>query len=113
MSDPIGYRWRDPDNDKWQWSDTDDLRDKGLPRSAVERAIIEPVYGPPLAPGLAVKQLNAIVDAWEALPGGQEHKVAVIKEWLNYTLAPTIDKARFLLRRKRPDGSPYPGTMGN
>lgn len=44
---PVGYRWRAPDDDGWQWSDTADLRARGLPPSAVARAIVEPLYAQP------------------------------------------------------------------
>jgi hypothetical protein len=56
----------------------------------------------------SVDHLNAIIDAWEALPGGKHYKgrdgIEQIDKWLNGTLHPAIVAARTYLGRKTPDG---------
>ncbi len=47
--------------------------------------------------------LNKVVDAWEALPGGQNHSARVIEFWLSQEMAPAIQAAREALGRRRPD----------
>ncbi|MDW9588695.1 hypothetical protein GOA80_22005 [Sinorhizobium meliloti] len=60
----------------------------------------------------AIAQLNAIVDAWEALPGGRQVKNSDVERWLAKHMGPGIDAIRGFLRRPRPDGilSPPPQT---
>jgi len=54
----------------------------------------------------SVDHLNAVIDAWEALPGGRRYEgregARQVDEWLNGTLHPTIDAARNYLGRKPP-----------
>lgn len=49
-----------------------------------------------------VTQLNNLLDqtikAWEALPGGRNHKVADVQEWLVSDMKPMIDKLRKYLK---------------
>ena len=51
-----------------------------------------------------IRQLNAVVDAWEALPGGRQVRNADVAAWLASDMGPGIDAVRGLLRRPRPDG---------
>lgn len=55
-------------------------------------------------PALARAQLNAIVDAWEALPGGRHVRNSDVEEWLADDMAPAINTIRGFLQRPRPDG---------
>lgn len=52
----------------------------------------------------AIVQLNSIVDAWEALPGGRQVKNSDVERWLAKHMGPAIDAIRGFLRRPRPDG---------
>lgn len=52
----------------------------------------------------AIFQLNAMVDAWEALPGGRQVRNRDVEEWLSDDMAPAINAIRGFLRRPRPDG---------
>lgn len=52
----------------------------------------------------ATSQLHAIVDAWEALPGGRQVKNSDVERWLAKHMGPGIDAIRGFLRRPRPDG---------
>lgn len=52
----------------------------------------------------SLAQLNAIVDAWEALPGGRQVKNRDVERWLAKHMGPGIDAIRGFLRRPRPDG---------
>lgn len=47
--------------------------------------------------------LDAVVDAWEALPGGMRHSPQVIEAWMREHLAPAIRNARSVLGRKAPN----------
>lgn len=64
----------------------------------------------------AIAQLNAIVDAWEALPGGRQVNNSDVARWLAKNMGPGIDAIRGFLRRPRPDGilppSPQPREVG-
>jgi hypothetical protein len=64
----------------------------------------------------AIAQLHAIVDAWEALPGGRQVKNSDVERWLAKHMGPGIDAIRGFLRRPRPDGilppSPQPRAVG-
>jgi hypothetical protein len=64
----------------------------------------------------AIAQLNAIVDAWEALPGGRQVKNSDVERWLATRMGPGIDAIRGFLRRPRPDGilppPPQPISVG-
>lgn len=51
----------------------------------------------------ATEQLNAIVDAWEALPHGRV-KARDVEAWLADDVAPVINNIRGFLQRPRPDG---------
>jgi hypothetical protein len=48
------------------------------------------------------KALNAVVDAWESLPGGRNHSPRAIELWLSGQMTPAINKAREALGRKAP-----------
>lgn len=67
-------------------------------------------------PAVARAQLNAIVDAWEALPGGRQVRNSDVEEWLAEDMAPAINSIRGFLQRPRPDGitppSPSPRERG-
>ncbi|WEO73150.1 hypothetical protein [Agrobacterium vitis] len=52
----------------------------------------------------AEAQLHAVVDAWEALPGGRQCGVRDVEAWLARDMAPAINAIRGFLRRPRPDG---------
>lgn len=52
----------------------------------------------------AIAQLNSIVDAWEALPGGRQVRNSDVEAWLGRYMGPAIDAIRGFLRRPRPDG---------
>lgn len=52
------------------------------------------------------KQLNAIVDAWESLPGGRQVKNRDVEAWLARDMAPAINAIRDFL------GRPKPGAAG-
>jgi len=52
----------------------------------------------------AIAQLHAIVDAWEALPGGRQVRNSDVERWLAEHMGPGIDAIRGFLRRPRPDG---------
>lgn len=60
----------------------------------------------------ALSQLHAIVDAWEALPGGRQVSNSDVEAWLRKHMGPGVDAIRGFLRRHRPDGilppSPLP-----
>ena len=47
--------------------------------------------------------LDAVVDAWEALPGGRGHSPRAIETWMRDHLAPAIRNARVVLGRKAPN----------
>lgn len=85
-SQPVAWHWKGPkggfiaDTTKPPWS-------------------AEPLYS--LPPG-AGAQLHAIVDAWEALPGGRDYSVTITQSWLTGTVAPAIQKIREFLGRERP-----------
>lgn len=53
-------------------------------------------------------QLHAIVDAWEALPGGRRARNSDVEEWLAEDMAPAINAIRGFLRRPKPDGTVPP-----
>lgn len=61
----------------------------------------------------ALSQLHAIVDAWEALPGGRQVRNSDVEDWLGKHMGPGIDAIRGFLRRPRPDGilPPAPSTQ--
>jgi hypothetical protein len=46
--------------------------------------------------------LNALVDAWEALPGGRNYTQGTINRWLADDMKPAIDIARRVLGRELP-----------
>lgn len=54
--------------------------------------------------GAALAQLHAIVDAWEALPGGRQVRNHDVEQWLAKDMGPAINTIRGFLRRARPDG---------
>jgi hypothetical protein len=47
--------------------------------------------------------VNDLIDAWEALPGGQNYSPACIAAWLKDDMSPAINRARRAIGRKRPD----------
>lgn len=53
----------------------------------------------------AEAQLHAIVDAWEALPGGRQVRNRDVEEWLAEDMTPAINAIRGFLRRPKPDGT--------
>jgi hypothetical protein len=53
----------------------------------------------------AIAQLNAIVDAWEALPGGRQVRNSDIEAWLGKHMAPAINTIRAFLSRPLPEGA--------
>ncbi|WP_197434739.1 hypothetical protein [Agrobacterium vitis] len=61
----------------------------------------------------AEAQLHAVVDAWEALPGGRQCDVRDVEAWLARDMAPAINAIRGLLRRPRPDGALPPSPQSN
>lgn len=50
----------------------------------------------------AERQLNAIIDAWEALPGGKNYDVRDVEKWLAKDMATAINNARKHLKREPP-----------
>jgi hypothetical protein len=50
----------------------------------------------------AVRQLNAMVDAWEALPGGRQVKNKDVEAWLAASMTPAINSIRQFLNRRPP-----------
>lgn len=63
---------------------------------------------------IAFQQLHAIVDAWEALPGGKQVRNSDVEKWLARDMAPAINAIRGFLRRPRPDGVlPPPPSQGD
>ncbi|MUO84031.1 hypothetical protein [Agrobacterium vitis] len=52
----------------------------------------------------AEAQLHAVVNAWEALPGGRQCGVKNVESWLARDMAPAINSIRGFLQRPRPDG---------
>lgn len=59
----------------------------------------------------AEAQLHAIVDAWEALPGGRRVRSSDVEEWLADDMAPAINAIRGFLRRPKPDGTVPPAPL--
>lgn len=55
-----------------------------------------------LAESASVSQLHAIVDAWEALPGGRQVRNSDVEAWLAKDMAPAINAIRVFLRRPLP-----------
>lgn len=53
----------------------------------------------------AIAQLNAIVDAWEALPGGRQVRNSDVEAWLRKHMAPAINAIRAFLNRPLPEGT--------
>lgn len=53
----------------------------------------------------AIAQLNAIVDAWEALPGGRQVRNSDVEAWLGKHMAPAINVIRAFLSRPLPEGA--------
>lgn len=53
----------------------------------------------------AIAQLNAIVAAWEALPGGRQVRNSEVEAWLGTQMAPAINAIRAFLSRPRPEGA--------
>lgn len=53
----------------------------------------------------AIAQLNAIVDAWEALPGGRQARNSDVEAWLGKNMAPAINAIRAFLSRPLPEGA--------
>lgn len=53
----------------------------------------------------AIAQLNAIVDAWEALPGGRQVRNSDVEAWLGKHMAPAINAIRAFLSRPLPEGA--------
>jgi hypothetical protein len=51
--------------------------------------------------GVERAALNAVVDAWEALPSGY-HTPRSIERWMSEHLRPSIDRARGALGRSAP-----------
>jgi hypothetical protein len=51
--------------------------------------------------------LHKVIDAWEALPGGQLYGPREIEHWMKESLHPAIENARRVLGRRKP------GTDGN
>lgn len=47
------------------------------------------------------RALNDIVDAWESLKSG-DYQIREVEAWLKRDMAPTIQRARKVLGRKRP-----------
>lgn len=50
----------------------------------------------------AIQQLNAVVDAWEALPGGRQVKNRDVEVWLSKSMSPVINAIREFLKRPKP-----------
>lgn len=59
------------------------------------------------------EQLHAVVDAWEALPGGRDVRNSDVAAWLLNDMGPAIDAVRGFLRRTRPDGVLPPDPNGS
>jgi hypothetical protein len=49
--------------------------------------------------------INMLIDAWEALPGGQRYKSWQIEDWLHDHMTPAINKAREEIGRVKPEGA--------
>lgn len=62
----------------------------------------------------AIEQLHAIVDAWEALPGGGQVQNRDVEKWLSVKMSPAINAIRGFLRRPIPGGitPPLPEMRG-
>lgn len=59
----------------------------------------------------ALDQLHAVVDAWEALPGGRRVGTRDVEKWLSASMKPTIDSIRWFLLRALPDGGTIPSPV--
>jgi hypothetical protein len=46
--------------------------------------------------------LDGLVEAWEKLPGGQNHSHRDVEKWLSRHMSPAINRARTVLGRKPP-----------
>ena len=46
----------------------------------------------------ADKALRALIDAWDALPGGQNHSPWAVEEWLKKYMAPAVRNGRQALK---------------
>lgn len=73
---------------------------KGL-QAAAEKVSNFPTQAQDVA---AISQLNAVVDAWEALAGGRQVRNSEVEKWLADDMAPAINSIRAFLKRPRPDG---------
>lgn len=49
--------------------------------------------------------LDKVIEAWETLPGGQNHSAGAIARWLSTEMSPAINNARKAMGRKAPDGT--------
>lgn len=47
--------------------------------------------------------LDNLVNAWEYLPGGQNHSPHAVERWLSNSMSPAINRARRALGRKAPN----------
>jgi hypothetical protein len=47
--------------------------------------------------------LEALVRAWETLPGGKQQPVRAVERWLSDDMKPAVDEARALLSRLNED----------
>lgn len=47
--------------------------------------------------------LDNLVNAWEYLPGGQNHSPRDVERWLSNSMSPAINRARRILGRKAPN----------
>lgn len=46
--------------------------------------------------------LDKLIEAWEELPGNQNHSPRAVERWLADHMTPAINKARHVLGRKSP-----------
>ena len=51
----------------------------------------------------ASRLVEALIAAWEALPGGRHYSHSVIADWLKNTMGPAFDRARSELAKLSPD----------
>lgn len=75
--EPVGWRWKLPSDDFWQFKDGPERPRLGLPTKTEAAATIEPVYAAPVPQPVAVKALE-----WEALLNRADR----YDQWKAYTI---------------------------
>jgi hypothetical protein len=68
MTEPVAWRWRLPDEDRWQFTDGPERPNLGLPKSTEAKAIKEPVFAASALAAVVKERDEAIKrgDHWKA-----------------------------------------------